>query len=492
MSTAVDSALGRVGLGRSPDAPLNGHAAPDHENGNWDEQFLPPPLRIDDYNRAQKIESRLSGLVLSGATLSRVSDVFERELERGLKEESSSLQMENTYVPELPNGTEEGLFLALDLGGTNFRVLLLELRAGQLVREDVKHYHINQALRLGPGEDLFNFLADCVQDFVRSEGMDKESLSLGFTFSFPMRQHSISSGELITWTKSFKCSGMNGVDVAGLLQQCLHARGLDITVRVLLNDTTGTLMAGAQIDPNVGIGVILGTGSNGCYMERASRVQHWEAAHARVHDVCVDVEWGAFGDNGCLDFIRTDIDREVDQHSLLAASFTFEKYIGGKYLGEVLRCSLAALGRVGLFPAVPPPGSLLTEHLSLFEEENCSGGWSRTLFVLQQACGEEARLGPEEALIAQHVAQLISNRAAQLASVCIAALIRRMDRPLTGVAVDGSVYKCHPRISTLMNKYIALLAPNHKFTLMGAEDGSGKGSALTAAIAARVAANNPS
>lgn len=29
--------------------------------------------------------------------------------------------MENTYIPELPNGKEEGQYLALDLGGTNFR-----------------------------------------------------------------------------------------------------------------------------------------------------------------------------------------------------------------------------------------------------------------------------------------------------------------------------------------------------------------------------------
>lgn len=57
-------------------------------------------------------------------------------------------------------------------------------------------------------------------------------------------------------------------------------------------------------------------------MERASRVSHWEVAHAQVHDVCVDVEWGAFGDNGCLHFIRTDIDDEVDANSLLARSFT--------------------------------------------------------------------------------------------------------------------------------------------------------------------------
>ncbi|XP_059047147.1 hexokinase-2-like [Achroia grisella] len=507
MSAAVDSALDTAGLSRTSDTSLNGlDTQPGASDGNWEQHFLPPPLRLDDHVRAQKIESRLSELVLSGATLRRISQVFEQEMERGLRGEPSSLQMENTYVPELPNGTEEGLFLALDLGGTNFRVLLLELQKGQLVREDVQHYKISSALRLGPGEDLFNYLADCVHDFVRSVGMENEALSLGFTFSFPMRQHSISSGELITWTKSFKCSGMEGVDVAGLLQRCLHARGLRVTVRVLLNDTTGTMMAGAHINPNVGIGVILGTGSNGCYMERAARVRHWEGqggqgVQARAQDVCVDIEWGAFGDNGCLDFIRTDIDREVDRHSLLATSFTFEKYIGGKYLGDVLRCSLAALAREGLFPAVPPPGSLLTEHLSLFEDEACSGRWSRTLHVLRAECGagegaaaqgrgQGAAVGEEDARVAQHVAQLISNRAAQLASVCISVLIRRMDRPVVGVAVDGSVFKCHPRIRPLMDKYIALLTPQHKFVLMPAEDGSGKGSALTAAIAARVAATS--
>ena len=35
-----------------------------------------------------------------------------------------------TYVTRLPTGREEGTFLALDLGGTNFRVILAELHAG--------------------------------------------------------------------------------------------------------------------------------------------------------------------------------------------------------------------------------------------------------------------------------------------------------------------------------------------------------------------------
>ena len=39
--------------------------------------------------------------------------------------------MENTYVMEMTNGKEEGKFLALDLGGTNFRVMLLEMLNGK-------------------------------------------------------------------------------------------------------------------------------------------------------------------------------------------------------------------------------------------------------------------------------------------------------------------------------------------------------------------------
>ena len=74
---------------------------------------------------------------------------------------------------------EEGLFLALDLGGTNFRVILLELSSGSLIREEVKHYHISEELRLGCGERLFDYLAECVSDFVRSQNLTGARLPLG-------------------------------------------------------------------------------------------------------------------------------------------------------------------------------------------------------------------------------------------------------------------------------------------------------------------------
>lgn len=32
--------------------------------------------------------------------------------------------------------------------------------------------------------------------------------------------------------------------------------------------------------------------------------------------MCINTEWGAFGDNGCIEYIRTKYDREVDEDSL--------------------------------------------------------------------------------------------------------------------------------------------------------------------------------
>lgn len=36
----------------------------------------------------------------------------------------------------------------------------------------------------------------------------------------------------------------------------------------------------------------------------------------------IDIEFGAFGDNGVLDFIKSDFDRQVDAKSLLVGSYT--------------------------------------------------------------------------------------------------------------------------------------------------------------------------
>ena len=41
--------------------------------------------------------------------------------------------------------------------------------------------------------------------------------------------------------------------------------------------------------------------------------------------VIIDPEMGAFGDNGCIDFIRTQWDNEMDKRSLLPGNITLRR-----------------------------------------------------------------------------------------------------------------------------------------------------------------------
>jgi hexokinase len=46
------------------------------------------------------------------------------------------------------------------------------------------------------GNALFDFIAHCVQDFIKKHD-DEKQITLGFTFSFPVNQTGVASGTLI-------------------------------------------------------------------------------------------------------------------------------------------------------------------------------------------------------------------------------------------------------------------------------------------------------
>lgn len=50
-------------------------------------------------------------------------------------------------------------------------------------------------------------------------------------------------------------------------------------------------------------------------MEEMRNIEMVDGEQGRM---CVNTEWGAFGDNGCLDDIRTIYDKAVDDYSLNA------------------------------------------------------------------------------------------------------------------------------------------------------------------------------
>ena len=101
--------------------------------------------------------------------------------------------------------------------------------------------------------------------------------------------------------------------MVALLNQALDKRGdVKIDVCAILNDTTGCLMSCAWKDNRCRIGLILGTGTNACYLEDVKNIETLNKGDFVEQDhMVVNTEWGAFGDNGELDFIKTKWDENV-------------------------------------------------------------------------------------------------------------------------------------------------------------------------------------
>lgn len=62
---------------------------------------------------------------------------------------------------------ERGKFLALDLGGTNFRVLLIHLKGESDFEMQSKIYAIPQSIMIGSGAQLFDHIAECLANFIK-------------------------------------------------------------------------------------------------------------------------------------------------------------------------------------------------------------------------------------------------------------------------------------------------------------------------------------
>ena len=63
----------------------------------------------------------------------------------------------------------------------------------------------------------------------------------------------------------------------------------------------------------------------GAQMEHSGQViidYYYDYHYYYYCQVIIDPEMGAFGDNGCIDFIRTQWDNEMDKRSLLPGKIT--------------------------------------------------------------------------------------------------------------------------------------------------------------------------
>uniref|UniRef100_A0A8C6VUA7 Hexokinase-2 n=1 Tax=Nothobranchius furzeri TaxID=105023 RepID=A0A8C6VUA7_NOTFU len=407
--------------------------------------------------------------------------------------EQTSVKMLPTYVRSTPDGTENGDFLALDLGGSSFRVLLVRLRSGKRHKVDMhqKIYTIPQETMQGTGEELFDHIVQCIADFLEYMGMRGASLPLGFTFSFPCNQSKLDEGILLKWTKGFKASDCEGKDVVMLLKEAIQRKQeFDLNFVAVVNDTVGTMMTCGYEDPKCEVGLIVGTGTNACYMEEMHNVELVEGNEGLM---CVNVEWGAFGDFGELDDFCTQFDRSVDDCSNYPGKQRYEKMISGMYLGEIVRNVLIDFTSKGLLfrgkmsERLKSRGIFETKFLAQIESDRLAMRQVRSILQHLGLTGSTC----DDSVLVKEVCSVVARRAAQLCGAGLAAVVDRMRQNRNQnqlditVGVDGTLYKTHPHFSSIMQETLQDLAPQCRVTFLKSEDGSGKGAALITAVACR-------
>ena len=94
---------------------------------------------------------------LDDEKLRQIMQLLEQEMESGLSpatHKNADVKMFPTYVRNIADGSETGQVLALDLGGTNFRVLLVTLLPQQRVDLTSKIFVIPQSIMLVEGTNV--------------------------------------------------------------------------------------------------------------------------------------------------------------------------------------------------------------------------------------------------------------------------------------------------------------------------------------------------
>ncbi|XGW23448.1 hypothetical protein V3C99_005575, partial [Haemonchus contortus] len=443
------------------------------------------------------LESIMDEFQLPNETLRRLMSHLKNHMDKGLKGglEMSTLAMLPSFVPELPDGTEHGKFVALDLGGTNLRVMTMEIEPGEQMRTDQYNTSVPSAVMQGTSEQLFDYIAKVLGDFLVEKGLTEENLPLGFTFSYPCHQTSIRAATLLRWTKSFTTAGVIGEDVVKLLEDAIRRDGrVKVEVMAVLNDTVGTIVAGAyETKGKCDLGVIIGTGTNASYMEDTEAIVKGlhDASEPYHHkQMIIDIEWGGFGDRGDAEYIRTQYDRIVDERSDHPGSYCFDKLVAGKCMGEVVRlvleklCTLKVLFNGDGSKLLYTTGSFPTKYISEILRDDW-GTYSNTRQIMGELGIDDYSFS--DILLFREVCLVVSRRSANLIAAAIACVLNRIGQPKMIVAIDGSTYKCHPFFEHWISEKVKeLLDPGLKFKLVQTDDGSGKGAALIAAIMSRL------
>ncbi|KAI4707166.1 hypothetical protein J4E89_008105 [Alternaria sp. Ai002NY15] len=397
------------------------------------------------------------------------------------KLQSSDICMLPSYNHKLPSGLEKGTYLALDVGGSTFRIALVELNGRQQDAKKMrivimKSYKIDEKVRQRRGNDFFEWMAEKIQDALADpllqNSTDTKSFPMGLAWSFPVEQTSSRSANLLAMGKGFRATeGVLGQDLSELIMAPCRKRGLPVHMDSIINDSSATLLSRAYEDPSTRFAVILGTGFNiSVHLPVSSLAttkykgypQQWlnEATHVLVNTECSMFGKGVFP--------TTRWDEQLNDAHMRPDFQPFEHMISGRYIGEIVRLILVeAVQKAGLFSGEIPDQlaetyTLDTGTLAAMEMDDSKNLTSATaLFQSKHPLSKPPTYNDIQ--FVRQVSQLVSHRAAAFLATGIHALwaLRTESEGLTpasagrmSIGCNGSVIEKYPCFRELCQSHL--------------------------------------
>jgi len=508
----------RLSISLSSNAALCGTAPYPEKLGQ-----LPPALicKMKSKGAISDTEEDLFGYTdtfhLSSQDLIDIAIQFREEMQRGLLGRKSCLAMLPAFVGK-PAGEEKGRFLALDLGGSTFRILLVNLagrgkRPGVIVEkyplkatDRERKKGLNYDYTRGISDNLFSAIAGCIRSFSERHKIHiggykyKRPHPLGFTFSFPVTMTAIDKARLTGWGKEFNIPDLIGKDVVRSLRRAITAEGIDSIVKVvsLNNDTVSTLVTGAYLDKDCDIGGIVGTGTNFAYLEslkNISKLTDKRKAGYGSKIMAVNVESGNFNK-----VPQNSYDKLLDNASMNKGEHTAEKMVSGLYLGELIRLVIVDLVKKGLLferglnkqerAILRRQGSFQTSFMSKILKDD-SAALGGVEVQLRQWGLIKKHISRQDKKTVKELCRIVTRRAGRITAATIFAIVTHIDEHIIRrhtVAMDGTLFHKCPFFKDDIRDTLGQLSREvfgdercDKIVLKACPDSSGVGAAIIAA-----------
>ncbi len=365
-----------------------------------------------------KTQQFLKAHKLSAAELDMKSltDDFISEMKKGLKGKDGSLIMIPTYISADGKIKPNQPVVAIDAGGTNFRVVKMSFDNDlNLVTENLQQRKMPAIDEELSNKEFFATLAAYLTEY------KNVSDKIGFCFSYAVEIFPNKDGKLLEWSKEVKAPEVIGQMVG---KNLLQAMGTPNKKIVLMNDTVSTLLAGqaatAGREFDTYLGFILGTGTNACYIEQNSNITKAPKLDPNESQI-INIESGNFNK-----MPRTDIDIAFDNTTKLPGRYTFEKMIAGGYFGGLCTMALKMAAAENVFSAeakvnMKNLGELTSEEANKFV----------SCIDLKANVLSDILVSEEDKVAATQIIDALIERSAKLVAASLAAVVLKTDKAKT-------------------------------------------------------------